>query len=334
MNRQRGILIISLDFDLYWGMLDKKPLADYRDNLLGVRKALPSLLNLFQEYAIHATWATVGFLFCETHDELLNSLPVNKPRYKDSNLSPYSYINTIGENEEEDPFHYAPSLIRMITSHPGQEIGSHTFSHYYCLAEGQDIATFEADLKAAIKVAKKFNITFKSIVFPRNQVNREEYISICKKMGIMAYRGNKRTWIYKKKIGGDSIIKKMLARLDVYIPISGRDCFSIKIDNDNKDVPFNIPGSRFLRPYSKRFNFLQLFKLRRILSDLSYAAKNGQIYHLFWHPENFGVNLEENISFLKKILDHYIHLRDTYGMENLSMGELSDRLQIKKGGAI
>lgn len=330
MNRQRGILIISLDFELYWGMLDKKSIAQYRENLLGVRKVVPFLLDLFQEYAIHATWATVGFLFCETHDELLNSLPVNKPRYRDSNLSPYSYIKTIGKNEEEDPFHYASSLIRMIASQPGQEIGSHTFSHYYCFAEGQDISTFEADLEAAIKVAKKFNIVFKSIVFPRNQVNSGEYISICKKMGIMAYRGNKPTWLYKKKIGGDSIIKKCLARVDVYFPISGRDCFSIKTDTDSKDVPFNIQGSRFLRPYSKRFNFLQPFKLRRILSDLTYAAKNGQIYHLFWHPENFGVNLEENLSFLIKILDHYVYLRNTCGMENLSMGELSDRLQSKK----
>jgi peptidoglycan/xylan/chitin deacetylase (PgdA/CDA1 family) len=330
MNRQRGILIISLDFELYWGMLDKKSLADYRENLLGVRKAVPYLLDLFQEFAIHATWATVGFLFCETHDELLNSLPVNKPIYKNSSLSPYTYIYTIGENEEEDPFHYAPSLIRMIASHAGQEIGSHTFSHYYCLADGQDIATFEADLRAAIKVAKKFNVTFKSIVFPRNQVNGEEYISICKKLGIIAYRGNKPTWIHKKRIGGDSIVKKMLARLDGYIPISGRDCFSINDDNANKNVPFNIQGSRFLRPYSKSFSFLQPLKLRRVLSDLSYAAKNGHIYHLFWHPENFGVNLEENISFLRKILDHYVHLRNTYRMENLSMGELSDRLQIKK----
>ena len=55
-------LIISLDFELYWGIKHMISLNDCKNNLLAVRSIIPSLLKLFDEYKIHATWATVGFL--------------------------------------------------------------------------------------------------------------------------------------------------------------------------------------------------------------------------------------------------------------------------------
>ena len=55
-----GNLIVSLDFELFWGMLDCCSLEAYQDHVLGGRKAIPQLLELFQKYHIHATWAAVG----------------------------------------------------------------------------------------------------------------------------------------------------------------------------------------------------------------------------------------------------------------------------------
>ena len=37
-------------------------------SLLGARDAVPRMLELFAPRDIRATWATVGFLFCETKD--------------------------------------------------------------------------------------------------------------------------------------------------------------------------------------------------------------------------------------------------------------------------
>ena len=64
-----GSLIVSLDFELFWGMLDRCPLEAYQDHVLGGREAIPELLALFQKYGIHATWAAVGFLFAENLEE-------------------------------------------------------------------------------------------------------------------------------------------------------------------------------------------------------------------------------------------------------------------------
>jgi peptidoglycan/xylan/chitin deacetylase (PgdA/CDA1 family) len=98
----------------------------------------------------------------------------------------------------EDPLHYAPSLIWMIKSFPGQEIGTHTFYHYYCLETGQDADTFRADLAAAVRVAKKFGLTLESFVFPRNQYNVES-VSVLTETGIKSYRGKQASWLYRAR---------------------------------------------------------------------------------------------------------------------------------------
>jgi hypothetical protein len=66
------------------------------------------------------------------------------------------------------------------------------------------------------------------------------------------------------------------------------------------------------------------------MSDLTYAARRRLIYHLYFHPHNFGVNLEENMSTFRGILNHFSVLRETYGMESLNMGELAQRLANKQ----
>ena len=60
MESKRRIFIISLDFELYWGIRDKRTIADYGKNLRNVHQVVPALLECFQRYGIHATWATVG----------------------------------------------------------------------------------------------------------------------------------------------------------------------------------------------------------------------------------------------------------------------------------
>ena len=50
-----GQLIVSLDFELFWGMLDCSTLEAYGANVLGGRDAIPRLLELFKKYNIHGT---------------------------------------------------------------------------------------------------------------------------------------------------------------------------------------------------------------------------------------------------------------------------------------
>ena len=61
--------------------------------------------------------------------------------------------------------------------------------------------------------------------------------------------------------------------------------------------------------------------LRNIDRSMEEAAREGQVYHLWWHPENFGVNLEANLAFLEEVLLIYKRLEGRLGMQNLNILE-------------
>jgi hypothetical protein len=317
-----GKFVISLDFELMWGVRDKKTIEQYGGNILGVHQVIPKLLNIFNKYEIKATFATVGFLFFESRDELLKNIPENIPNYFDQNLSPYGdYIINL-EDVSEGKYHFAPNLIKLIKENGKQEIASHTFSHYYCLEKGQDVLSFKSDLESAIKTAKLFGVEIRSLVFPRNQFN-EEYLKVCYELGIICYRGNEKSWIYEAKNGSDETwYRRMFRLIDAYINISGHNCYPDEYFK-NKDI-IDVPSSRFLRPFSSKLSLLDTLRLRRIKSGMTYAAINNQTYHLWWHPHNFGANQEENFLFLDLILNHYKVLNKQYGFKSVTMIELAE----------
>ncbi|WP_432360333.1 polysaccharide deacetylase family protein [Sporosarcina sp. UB5] len=327
--KRHGALIISLDFELNWGVHDSIPLEKYKENLLGVREAIPEMLELFSRYDIHATWAIVGMLFFDDKKKLLANFPDYLPSYQNENFSPYGKIESIGINENEDPFHYGLSLIKQIMNSPNQEIGTHTFSHYYCLEEGQTGHEFESDLTAACDVANAEGIHIKSIIFPRNQVN-PAYLQICKEQGIQCYRGTEDSWVYQaSRKNNEGYFKRAFRLLDCYINLFGHHTYPIG-EVETKQI-VNLPSSRFLRPYQSKFNSIESLRLKRIKNSLTYAAKNNEVFHLWWHPHNFGKNLKENIRFLREILDHVENLRSQYGFTSMTMEEATKlALQWKK----
>ncbi|MFT3978951.1 MAG: polysaccharide deacetylase family protein [Ferruginibacter sp.] len=324
-----GKFIISLDFELMWGVRDVVTKETYGQHIKGVHQALPRILRTFTDFDIKATIAAVGFLFFRNKEELLNSLPELKPAYTDKNLSPYGdYIeNIVGEDRAADPYHFGSHLIELIKQTPGQEIGTHTFSHYYCLEEGQTREQFRQDIEAAIAIGKKRNLQIQSIIFPRNQVN-EDYLTICAEMGITSYRSNENSWLYKaRSLKAETIFRRSIRLLDAYINLSGHHCYK---DVSMKNVAIvNIPSSRFLRPYMARLDWFEGLRLKRIKKSMTHAAKHNLLYHIWWHPHNFGINQEKNIEFLQKILQHYQYLHLRYGFTNYTMNEYAEMLKAK-----
>lgn len=315
--------IISLDFELLWGVRDKRTKETYGANILGVRQVIPALLELFDRYSIHATFATVGFLFAQNRKELQQYLPGTLPKYTLAKYSPYEgeYLESIGNSEAEDPYHYAASLIKLIQQYPDQEIASHTFSHYYCL-EGGSLESFEADMKAAKNIATGQGLDLKTIIFPRNQYS-PEHLAICKKLGFIAYRGNETSSVYTPRKNEDQNRWIRGARLaDSYFNLTGHHTFTV----DRTDDLVNIPASRFLRPWSTRLKQLDFLRLQRIKNSLTHAAHKGECYHLWWHPHNFGTNLKENLGFLEAVLMHYRALREKTGIQSRNMKEIAEEI--------
>ena len=321
-----GSFIISLDFELMWGVRDTQTKKSYGKNILGVKSAMNKMLESFDYYNLNVTFAIVGFLFHKNKNELLNNFPRLLPSYKNPKLSPYHSIEKeIGYDEVSDPYYFGSGIIEKLKKYSNHEIATHTYCHYYCVEDGQNKQEFEEDLIKAIEIASRNGISTKSIVFPRNQTN-VEYLEICKKHGVESFRGNEHSIIYSSKsYKKDTGILRLFRLIDSYINITGYHCH--RLSDIKKSIPFNIPSSRFLRPYSKKLWFLENLKLLRIKNAMTYAAKHNMVYHIWWHPHNFGVNLDKNIEMLNSILTHYVHLHHKYNFQSVTMSELTQKLK-------
>lgn len=323
---QFGALVISLDFELHWGVRDHSSAdGSYRGNLLGARSAVPRMLALFQQFGMAATWATVGFLFARDRSELTDFFPISRPRYKCARFDPYQ--EKIGGNESEDPLHFAPSLLQRIRETPRQEIGSHTFSHYYCLEEGQDSESFRADLESARRIASAtMGVHLKSLVLPRNQF-KPEYAPLISDAGFLCYRGNQRGVIYKPADtqGAFSVGSRAGRLADAYFPVSPDSSVSWHDIATSGPLLYDVPASRFLRPYNPRLQPLDAtVRSFRIKREMRAAARNREIYHLWWHPHNFGLHVNESIEFISGIFSEFRVLRDKFGFRSMSMSEIAD----------
>jgi len=319
-----GYFVISLDFELHWGVFDKRTVNSYQKNLLGVRKVIPKLLKLSKKYNIKLTFSTVGFLFAENVEMLKKHNPSLKPTYKNTKLNPYLTQLGIGRNEDEDPYHYANSLLQLINKSGDHEIGTHTYSHYYCKEKGQNTKQFDADIKAAKSIAQATGFEIKSIVFPRNQYN-EKYIKICKKNKLSCYRGNPNHFIYKPRQNDKEFFYiRALRLMDSYVNLSGTNTY--KLNKTLNGEILNLPGSRFFRPYNTKLKPLEFLKLHRIKKGMQYAALHGEVFHLWWHPHNFGNHTNKNFNQLKEIFKEYKRLETKYNFQSISMSSLADKI--------
>lgn len=318
---KQGIFTISLDFELYWGMLDVCSAEEFSEDLNGTPYAVQEMLRLFTQYQVHATWATVGLLFAQDSQAAKRYFPAIEPYYLNKQLNAYRYLRK--QSKLENTYHFAPDLIELIQTTPHQEMASHTFSHYYCLENTPSIEAFQADMQAAVKIAAAQGITLKSLVFPRNQWN-SDYLSVLKQCGISSYRGNEDSWLYKASSEDNiPLFKRIIKQFDALINLSGFHTYPL--ERVKQTSPYNIPASRQLRTHGKRWSFLNPAKRKRICDAMEYAAQQGEIFHLWWHPEDFGKNTTACIENLEHILKHYQKMKIQYNMHSLTMSEISNK---------
>ncbi len=321
-DNKQGVFCISLDFELQWGVFEKMKVGNkaniYFNN---TRVAIPAMLELFSQYDIQVTWAIVGMIFNQNVEMWNKNKPDLLPGYINKSVSSYHWCDLRLEYIQESNL-FAPELIDQIKSTPGVEIGTHSYSHYYCQEKGQTISQFKVDLEKAKELAFAKGISIESLVFPRNQFNNA-YMNVCHQMGIKSVRTNPDKW-YWDTSRKDTLAVKIMRTADVWFPINRKSV--VPLDSINVDEnPVKIPASRLYRAWTKN-RMLNTLKMKRILSEMTLAAKTGGLYHLWWHPHNFGNHPDECLSELKQILEHYTYLQKEYGLLSMNMKGLRSHL--------
>lgn len=308
-----GILTISLDFELHWGRFDKYPVFGYERYYAQTREVIPRILDLFEKSNVQATWATVGSLMADNREEWEHYSPNMLPSYQSDRHSAYLWMKN--QRDLNGDVLFAPNLVKEISERPGQELGSHTYAHYYTCEKGQNQEQFRMDLRAAEKIAReKFGKSLKSLVFPRNQYD-DTAVRIAGEEGFEYIRSNPSDWFWRHT-EDETVLKRIFRTGDTLVPV-GRQTFYAFTAVDCS-YPVRLPASRLLRPY-KGDHILHRRRLSRIKDEMEEAAKSGKIYHLWWHPHNFGNFPMENLEGLRQVLVWFENLRLNYGIRSLHM---------------
>ncbi|MFT4860628.1 MAG: hypothetical protein ACI8SN_002571, partial [Algoriphagus sp.] len=220
-----------------------------------------------------------------------------------------------------------PELIRQILDTPGQELGSHSYAHYYTLMRGQSPEQFREDLIATQRIAwEKFNTKLESLVFPRNHIN-ELYLKICLEEGYTQVRGNPKNWFWQET-QHEGLSKKIFRSADCFFNIGERTSYGLEEIQQFPNEPLIIPASRILRPFSTSNSLFNRMRLSRVIGEMEQAAKNGEFYHLWWHPHNFGNDPKACMKELELLITHYKYLRDQYGMQSQHMKSIGDQFRL------
>ncbi len=322
----QGIFTISLDFELHWGVFDKKDRLSRVECYRNTLSLIPELLKLFEKYEVSATWATVGAVLAKDRSEWETLKPIIEPEYTVEKYSAYKWVARNGLPEDLYFAHFAPETIDTILHTPGQELGTHTFGHYYCLEEQKTFQAFDADLKAARKTAGKFSTEPVSLVFPRNQFN-EQSLRICHSNGIRVVRSNPNKWFWKPIADSQpQMLRKIYRTGDAYIQFGGRTSYPLGSVAIPADGPIQLPASRLLRPWHPKFGLANGIAQKRVVKELKAAATHHECYHLWWHPENFGDHPQENLKNLTVILEQYAICKSKHGMTSWNMGDYARNL--------
>ena len=285
-----GTLVLSIDFELRWGMLDRvgQDVEKYKSNLLSVHDNLPWMLQVFEERNIAATWATVGALGCDNWDEFDRVRPKHKPSYKNEALD---YVNDF--NQKLDPngeLYFAPKLIRDIIGTAKQELGTHTFGHIYGTEPDVTYEELKIDLLTVKEFfSKKFGVTPESLVFPRNQVIYEN--KLIQDDVIKTYRGNENvTYLSAENQKEKQFFNRVKILLDAINPYISHDYNKNDIVNGNV-----LSSSMFKIHLPELLRKAHLSKLKHNITRL----KSDEIYHIWYHPHNLGRSPKKKDDFLR-----------------------------------
>src|SRR3984957_13383173 len=139
--------------------------------------------------------------------------------------------------------------------------------------------------------------------------------------------------MYRPRPRGEETLAVRAPRLlDGYISLSGPKFIRWEEITQSSGM-HDVRASMFLRPYSPQRKGLEPIRLRRIAGGIRAAAKNRGIFHLWWHPHNFGKNIAETLDFLRSVLTLFADQRQVHGMQSLTMIDVASLAPVNANSA-
>lgn len=317
ISLERGVFILSLDFELIWGTLDLFGPEKFRKACQLERELIiDRLLGLLIEFGVPATWCIVGHLFldlCGASNGVRHS-DIVRPAH--AWLDGDWFARDPGGDESAQPLFLARSIVEKIRDCPvGQEIGSHSFSHVIFGDHGCSRESAASELAACVRVAESVGVGLQSFAFPRNSVG---HLDVIAEAGFRCYRGPEPVW-YE-----DGAYPPALKRLGhLWSVVTAAEPPVVMPVRDASGL-WNIPGSMIYFPMHGGRRFIPIsVRVRRAVKGLEAAASYSRIFHLWFHPTNLCDEPGRMFEGLRRILEHANELRRSGRLEFRSMADVA-----------
>ncbi|MEO5370963.1 MAG: hypothetical protein H7833_12910 [Magnetococcus sp. DMHC-1] len=308
----QGALTISIDLELAWGRCDIPYRPDELATIRAERIVVARLAELFEKYRIRATWAIVGHLLLDEpppwqelpHPDLPRPVVADEIR---------DWLFQLPK--DLDPAWYGNDLLAIIQGiQPVQEIGSHSFFHIP-FDQAQPAAA-RADLAAVQNWHMKRGLPCQAFVFPRNRVG---YLDLLQEIGIRVYRGRTSHWYDRLP---SKAAKRLLNLLTFLLRLPPPTVIPVPAPHGLINLPDSmlLLGRNGLRRLVPPGNLIAMAN-----SGLERAARQGRVFHLWFHPSNFSSATEQQFSILETILDRADRLREQGHLAILAMGDHQPR---------
>lgn len=252
--KYKGALIISADFEMAWAWRFAKRRTDPEKMGVTERKNIPILIDMFENFGVPITWATVGHLLLKSCSRKSGRPHEHMKRIPYFENRVWSYL--AGDWYDHDPcsdYHkapawYAPDLIEQIlASKVPHEIGCHTFTHLDCTDERCPKDVMADEIRECVKIAKEEKIELRSMVFPGGTNGNYE---VLKKYGFTNYRIN--------------------AEWDLFYP------------EKDKNGLWRLPSSVSIENHGFGWGKEFYSQMYRIYIDK--AIETGTVCHMWFHP--------------------------------------------------
>ena len=298
-----GTVIISLDFEMNWGMhhVLGRDSQDYRTSLAREPEIAERLLKELLDRGIRATWATVGAIACTGWKEYWRRAPA-PPAYQVRKLA-------VGHDlERSDPggaLHFAPATVERIARAPGQDLGCHTFSHVLCARPGSTADDLELDAEAFLQLwRERFGAAPRSFVYPCNES------CFADRLASSGFR-------VVRTLARPESPYRLWRRVHNTFGLFVRPTYqasAVNVDGIRETVGsafvrFDLPGPAWA------------LQAQRIRSALRRPVA-GRCLHLWWHPHNLGAEPVRRIDRARTLLDDVAEAMRTGPLRSCNMADL------------
>jgi hypothetical protein len=307
---ETGTFVISLDFELAWGTRGRPAAAKVGPYLDGAREAIRGMLELFEEFNIPATWATVGALLMAQPGAQRRHRMITSSQFDD--IPPGDHVSA--------PNWYAEDVLNQILecSVP-QEIGCHTLTHHYVNTEPAGRQELADELDLFLELFNELKLPRpRSFVFPKAY---QAHFDLLAERDFYAYRGPENRW-YEHLPG-----TLPAAGIRLVDSIAGLTPQVHRCEHHSRNLSM-IPASQFYAPFMGVGRYVPLqSRVRKAINGLNHAARHGGVYHLWTHPFNLGRQMDELLGGLRQILSHAAGLSEVGQLHLATMGQLGARNQ-------